>query len=444
MSNALAVLGPMPTNLALSKVNPGDLAEGIGQAFGVMTYKGKVWRFKFRGQETVMFAADGVNAAPSIDVVIVKASPTIAKIYYTNGFKEDSSGPPDCFSTNGVAPDPASPHKQNATCAACPKNQWGSKINEATGGAVKACSDGKRLAIVSAYDVKSEPTGGPFLLRVPPSSLKELANYQASLSQMGARYDAVVTRVGFDINDAYPKHTYTAVRALTDAEFAEVAIHQEAPITHRMLAEAVDMVKGEIPGEDKPQPAGLSQGAAPPPVAQPQPVVVTPTPPPPVQPQAATAPPAPSPFALAPRPTAANPPSAATGPDPLAVPNFLQRPLPTAAPAQPAMTVVQPSAPVTFAQPETGAQVAETPEQMVARLTAELAAAKAPRTRKPRAQSAPSPAPTPPIVGAPVVPTTVQVAQPVVQQQAHLQHDEAAPTPGLETLTVELDALLEG
>lgn len=55
-------------------------------------------------------------------------------------------------------------------------------------------------------------------MQVPPTSLRELAAYANRAKSLGFGYYAVSTRIGFDLNLAYPKLTFDAVRALTDDE----------------------------------------------------------------------------------------------------------------------------------------------------------------------------------------------------------------------------------
>jgi hypothetical protein len=97
---------------------------------------------------------------------------------------------------------------------------FGSRISE-SGKEAKACQDRRRLAIIPTQMVAAGLTGpfnGPILLQVPPTSLKDLAAYAKRAADLGFGYYGVVTRIGFDLNMAYPKLTFDAVRALSDDE----------------------------------------------------------------------------------------------------------------------------------------------------------------------------------------------------------------------------------
>lgn len=221
-----------------------SLGAGIRSGFGVIGYRGKVWSTKWQGEEKPLMREDGDGARASIEVVIVKASPSISKIFYESGFVDGSTAPPDCWSTNGVTPDGGSPKKQSPTCAGCPKNAWGSKVTEA-GKQAKACADSKRLAIVPLNDMKNELMGGPMLLRVPAASLKDLKTFGDTLQSYGYQYFAVAVRIAFDVQEAFPKFVFTAMRPLTDAEAAIVLEHRESQQVKNILNESVEIAQHE-------------------------------------------------------------------------------------------------------------------------------------------------------------------------------------------------------
>lgn len=136
-----------------------------------------------------------------LDVVIADANPHISKIYYAEAFdpKAVEYKPPTCFSDNGVGPSEQALQPQCGTCAACPKNAWGSATSNVTGKQTKACNDVKKLACL----VPGLAPGLSFQLRIPPASLKNLSAYVAGLNAQvtsGRRVDVtdVVTRLSFD------------------------------------------------------------------------------------------------------------------------------------------------------------------------------------------------------------------------------------------------------
>jgi hypothetical protein len=213
-----------------------DLSAGIQASFGLIGYKGKVWSVRYRGDERQLMREDGDGPKSSIEVVILAASSHVSKVWYEQGYVEGSTAAPDCFSNNGVAPDPASTKKQSDVCATCPMNAWGSRITPA-GKAGKACADSKRLAVVPESDLTNEMFGGPMLLRVPAASLQDLASYGQKMQHMGYPYFAVATRIRFDPSESYPKFLFNAIRPLTDEQAGIVISHREGHAVSRILSE---------------------------------------------------------------------------------------------------------------------------------------------------------------------------------------------------------------
>lgn len=213
-----------------------DLSSGIQSSFGLIGYKGKVWSIKYRGDEVQLMRDDGDGPRGSIEVVVLNASKHISKIWYEQGYVEGSNAAPDCFSNNGIQPEPTSAKKQCDTCALCPHNQWGSRITPA-GKQGKACADSKRLAVAPLGDLNNEAYGGPMLLRVPAASLQDLAMYGQKMNQLGYPYYAVGTRISFDPAESYPKFAFNAIRPLSDEEADIVLSLREGHTVERILSE---------------------------------------------------------------------------------------------------------------------------------------------------------------------------------------------------------------
>lgn len=246
MSNLVpANFGAVSTKFQNMKTE-NDLASGIAAGFGLIGYKGKVWSLRHRGEEQTLLRDDGDGPRNSIEVVILKGAPYISKIWYEKGYVEGSTAAPDCFSPNGVVPDPQSAKPQCHSCAACPQNVWGSKLTEA-GKKGKACSDSKRLAVVPLGDLRNEAFGGPLLLRVPAASLQDLATYGNKMQNLGYPYFAIGTRISFDVNEAYPKFLFQAIRPLTDSEADIVLELQNMQEVSRVLAEGAEHTAGPAP-----------------------------------------------------------------------------------------------------------------------------------------------------------------------------------------------------
>lgn len=280
-----------------------DLSAGVSAGFGVLSYRGKVWRINYKGEEHKLMTPDG-DPIPSVKVIILRAKPQLSKIYYAKQYEEGDDASPDCFSMDGVTPDRSIKNPQCQTCAACPQNIWGSKITEA-GKETKACSDSRRLAVVPATDVLNEALGGPLLLRVPAASLANLAAYDSMLKQANAAYYGLVTRIGFDSDAAYPKLTFAYDGDATEKLTAEAA---QQIIDHRNGEQVVRILDEQVAGEHAAPSETKAQSAAPPAAAAVTPITV-----PEKQPDPAPEPePAPAPAAESPAaPPASDPPETA-------------------------------------------------------------------------------------------------------------------------------------
>lgn len=265
MSNISLFEGKVPAYLAkLAAANVSDLTANVGTGgFPVMSIKGKTWALVKSGErETLMNPNDADEPATSINVVIVKANAGLSKVWYAKAFVEGTDAKPDCFSHNGVAPDPTVEKPQASKCAICAKNQWGSKISE-DGKKFKACADSRRVAIA-----RPDALDEPIMLRVPAGSLKNLADFGADLAKRGIPYSAVVTKLGFDRDAASPKLTFKAVAALDEDEFNQVQATVAGETVQSILgtngADAVivgESLDQEAPVAETPKPAAKAKPA---------------------------------------------------------------------------------------------------------------------------------------------------------------------------------------
>jgi hypothetical protein len=309
--NVLARLQALDPNFGRGNVPA--LAAGVRSPYAIIGYKGKVWTVRYNGEtrQVLRETQPGMPPEPEafLDVVIVDASPMLSKTFYASGYVEGSTEAPDCSSINGITPDAGVKAKQAETCALCPQNVWGSSTNESTGKKGKACSDGRRIAVVPIRDITNESFGGPMMLRIPPASLQAGQQYASKLAPLGVDTHMVATRISFDVKEAYPSFVFTAIRVLTPDEFATVLKMRETSETKAILYNST--AGADVPALPPPDNGradvsavqGIAPPVAPPAAAAPLPGA-TPTPPaPPPAPPAAAAPaPAPTPPAPPPAP----------------------------------------------------------------------------------------------------------------------------------------------
>jgi hypothetical protein len=231
-----------------------DIAKALaggGAASGHrVSIKGGVFRLVSDGKEVA--AID----ERFLDVVIVKAAPKIARVFYATKYDKDASAAaPDCQSNDGDKPDPASKNKQSETCASCPNNVAGSGQGDS-----RACRYQQRLAVTLANDME----GNVMQLTLPAQSIfgkeegdnRPLQAYARWLVAQGVDPSTVVTRMKFDTASESPKLFFKAMRWLTDDEYAEAT-------KQGSTEEAKKAITSDAGSMDMGKPAEALKGAAP-------------------------------------------------------------------------------------------------------------------------------------------------------------------------------------
>ena len=216
------------------------LSSGLSGGFGVLSIKGGKFRIKYGGEEIPVTDDDDV-AVGSLEVILLKASPDVAKTFYEGAY-DGSNDEPDCFSMDGIKPSSRAPVPQSKLCKICPQNKFGSKVSRG-GKDAKACTDSRRVAIVPSGDIENEQYGGPMLLRVPTMSLGDLGTYGRLMKAKGFPYNTVVTRISFDPETEYPKLMFKAVRPVSDEEAAEILEHLHGEKVDTVLFEAREITQ---------------------------------------------------------------------------------------------------------------------------------------------------------------------------------------------------------
>lgn len=271
MSNAITLANvQVPAHLAARIGAPSALTQALAGGLGTggesiprISIKGSRFRIVEGGTETVLDTT-------TLDVVIVGANPRKSKTWYAKAWTPESEpASPDCFSMDGVSPDPASTAPQNDLCAGCPQDAWGSKITP-QGKQIKACSDTKRLAVVSADD----PTGPVYLLSVTPAALAGLNQYHKELANRGIPAEIVRTRIGFDTDASFPKLKFDFGGFLdadtqqdVDKLFGSEQVLQITGEARASTVPAVPKIAAPAPVAPKPAPVAVPQ-PAPTPVAE--------------------------------------------------------------------------------------------------------------------------------------------------------------------------------
>lgn len=209
----------------------GAMTAGIGGAsFKRISIRGGRFRIRDGSNETVL-------PDTKLRAIIVGASPNMTKTYFKGTYnpKAEEKGP-DCYSNDGVRPAADASDPQSQLCASCQHNVWGSKLSD-TGGKMKACSDQKRLAIISADDPGSDPE--VYLFQVTPAALNEFRQYGNLLASKGFPPELCITEISFDTNEAYPKATF---------KFGGFVDEAMVPVVDSLIGSPmVNEITGELP-----------------------------------------------------------------------------------------------------------------------------------------------------------------------------------------------------
>ena len=184
--------------------------------FPVISSKGKVFHIQRGDERTLVTRGEDGEPSSSLTAVILATNPNKSKVYYDHGYEEGSVAKPTCYSNDGIAPASDAENPQAKKCAACPHNQWGSRITD-NGGKGKACGDSMRLAIAAPDQLND-----PMLIRVPAASLKTLGQYGSQLAKRGVTHRDVITKIGFDFNVAHPALTFKAVDFIDADQLDEI------------------------------------------------------------------------------------------------------------------------------------------------------------------------------------------------------------------------------
>jgi hypothetical protein len=176
-----------------------------------------------KGSKLRLIDASGEEALVNqmhLDVIVLSANEHLSKVFYAGAFDPNDSGPPDCWSDNGIGPSAQSSSPQHGTCASCPQNAFGSRVNQATGSNMKACADRKKLAVVLGADTPVMINGAAsvlkayaqvYLLSLPTMSMRPWAAYAKDVKGKGVPVIGVVTRLTFDADVSYPALLFAAV-----------------------------------------------------------------------------------------------------------------------------------------------------------------------------------------------------------------------------------------
>ena len=244
MSNELSTLlgaGTLPDYLrnveldSTTKALMGNAGSGGTKRISI---RGGVWRMMVNGKEVAK------NEDRAMNIVIAAAAPKVSRTYYAGVYSEGGeTAAPDCWSSDGVAPDPKAANRQSHRCVDCPMNMPASGQGNS-----RACRFTQRIAVVLANDID----GDVYQLTLPAGSIfgdgehgkYPLQAYGRMLGSKGIPVTAVATEMRFDTAIATPKLFFKPIRILDSAEHAVVIRQGETEAARRAITMTVAEADG--------------------------------------------------------------------------------------------------------------------------------------------------------------------------------------------------------
>jgi hypothetical protein len=160
----------------------------------------------------------------SFNAIIIHVDPQRA--FWKTGAEEGGTGQmPDCYSRDLVKPDPEAGDQQNADCASCPHNAFGS---DPKGGRGKACKEVRRVFFLPEGKLDQH------VMNVPPTSLKSLKTYFTFLAEHKVNRPQM----------AITKFSTKAVENKEGTGYTELALTYVKPVDPRLLMLVLQMKKG--------------------------------------------------------------------------------------------------------------------------------------------------------------------------------------------------------
>lgn len=208
----------------LKNIQRDDITKSMLGSGGIprISIKGSVFR-KIVGGEEVMR-----NEDRAMNMVILNSAPTEYRTFYAGTFKEGENTAPECWSSDGVAPDATVENPQSSKCENCPQNIKGSGQGDS-----RACRFSRWLAVALENDLE----GDILQLILPSQSVfgkgdkgkLPLRQYAKFLDAHGLPITAVVTEMRFDTDSATPKLTFKPIRPLDEDEYNQCRERSQHP-----------------------------------------------------------------------------------------------------------------------------------------------------------------------------------------------------------------------
>lgn len=224
--------------------NAAFMAALPASGYPVLGVSGTRFMLKAEGKDTPILDPQTGAPVSQLPVILLGAKEVLDRNYYVEKYdpNQTEAKTADCFSRDGVRPDPSSTLKQHESCAGCPQNQFGTSL-DANGnlGKGKACRETKVCAVFAQ--------GGIYGLRIPPTSLKNFKHYVIEASKpradapRGVDLTTCVTILGFDPNFTYAVFTFGMGGYLTTEQQVKCDEFKDSQEVH----DIIDLVPTVVP-----------------------------------------------------------------------------------------------------------------------------------------------------------------------------------------------------
>lgn len=168
----------------------------------------------------------------AINVIIIKAAPSVHRTYFEGTYVEGQNASPTCWSSNNQTPDASVPadQRQASKCMDCPQNIKGS----ASQGDGRACRFQQRIAVLLEGETAKREV---YQVICPATSVfgdgekgkLPLQAYGRHLKAHNTPVAGVVTEMRFDTASPTPKLIFKPVRPITEDEYNDVEATRNSP-----------------------------------------------------------------------------------------------------------------------------------------------------------------------------------------------------------------------
>lgn len=241
MSQSLTLFnkGQMPAHLRTAFEGESNIRER--QTVPTLSYEGKVWQVVLNGERTKIMrrnAEGDEEPTQTMRVVILAVAERRGRTFYEGAYDPSKPGVPVCWSDDGVTPHAQVTEPKSSKCDTCPLSAKGSKVTE-QGKAVTACSQHLMIAVVPHNNLEHPPLRLKLAItsvwdKQSPDMEKQgwfaFDNYRDFLRANSVTHTAaLVTKMRFDPNVAFPKVMFSPDRWLEDHETDVVKPLVKAP-----------------------------------------------------------------------------------------------------------------------------------------------------------------------------------------------------------------------